>query len=47
MHNIVEEHKPLSEPEEIKAPLLERVREKISRKQRFEVRVEENLTQSP
>ena len=37
IHDVSEEHKPLYEPEEPKAPLGERVREKL----RFKTRTEE------
>jgi hypothetical protein len=36
IHNIAEEHKPLYEIQEPKAPFLERVKEKIGRKQKVE-----------
>ena len=37
IHDVSEEHKPLYEPEEPKAPLVERVREKL----RFKSRTDE------
>lgn len=36
IHDVSEEHKPLYEPEEPKAPLVERVREKLRFKSRIE-----------